>query len=158
MITLPATPRDVDYVLGHLSDQHRSEHDAMGLSREEVAQTMERLMASGFVETMYLKGNPAFVFGVDKDEGTVTTWFIATHDYFNAGLPVIRHAKRYLKNIRARFGVNVIAVKRKIPSASKKSEEEIVNVSPKAEDTIKKGDILVVLGPNENIEKLKKKQ
>ncbi|NQU95672.1 MAG: TrkA family potassium uptake protein [Candidatus Omnitrophica bacterium] len=61
-------------------------------------------------------------------------------------------------DVRARFGVNVIAVKRKIPSASKKSEEEIVNVSPKAEDTIKKGDILVVLGPNENIEKLKKKQ
>lgn len=61
-------------------------------------------------------------------------------------------------DVRAKFGVNVIAVKRKIPSASKKGEEEIVNVSPKAEDTITKGDILVVLGPNENIEKLKKKQ
>ena len=60
-------------------------------------------------------------------------------------------------NVRAKFGVNVIAVKRRIPSASKKEEEEIVNVAPKAEDVIKKGDILVVLGSNENIEKLKKK-
>lgn len=61
-------------------------------------------------------------------------------------------------DVRAKYGVNVIAVKRRIPSASKKGEEEIVNVSPKAEDIIKKGDILVVLGENENIEKLKKEQ
>jgi len=60
-------------------------------------------------------------------------------------------------DVRAKFGVNVIAVKQKIPSASKKEEEEIVNVSPKAEDIIKKGDILIVLGSNENIEKLKQK-
>jgi len=60
-------------------------------------------------------------------------------------------------DIRAKFGVTVIAVKRKIPSASKKEEEEIINVSPKAEDIIKKGDILVVLGSNENIDKLKQK-
>lgn len=58
-------------------------------------------------------------------------------------------------DVRAKFGVNVIALKRKIPSASKKEEEEIVNVSPQAEDIIKKGDILVVLGTNENIEKIK---
>jgi trk system potassium uptake protein TrkA len=60
-------------------------------------------------------------------------------------------------NVRAKFGVNVIAIKRKIPSATKKEEEEIVNVSPQAEDIIKKGDVLVVLGPNENVEKLKKR-
>ena len=60
-------------------------------------------------------------------------------------------------DIRAKFGVTVIAVKRRIPSASKKEEEEIINVSPKAEDIIKKGDILVVLGSNENIDKLKQK-
>ena len=60
-------------------------------------------------------------------------------------------------DVRAKFGVTVIAVKRKIPSASKKEEEEIINVSPKAEDIIKKGDIIVVLGTNENIDQLKKK-
>jgi len=60
-------------------------------------------------------------------------------------------------DVRAKYGVTVIAVKRKIPSASKNKEEEIVNVSPQAEDVVKKGDILVVLGSNENIEKLQKK-
>lgn len=60
-------------------------------------------------------------------------------------------------DIRAKFGVTVIAVKRKIPSASKKEEEEIVNISPKAEDLIKKGDILVVLGSNQNIDDLQKR-
>ena len=60
-------------------------------------------------------------------------------------------------DVRAKFGVNVIAVKRRIPSASKKTEEEIVNVSPQADDVVKKGDVLVVLGPNENVEKLKKR-
>ena len=60
-------------------------------------------------------------------------------------------------DVRAKFGVTVIAMKRKIPSASKKEEEEIVNVSPQAGDIIKKGDILVVLGPNKNIEQLKKR-
>ena len=58
-------------------------------------------------------------------------------------------------DIRAKYGVNVIALKRRIPSASKKEEEEIVDVSPKAEDVINKGDILVILGSNENIGKLK---
>jgi len=60
-------------------------------------------------------------------------------------------------DVRVKYGVNVIAVKRRIPSASRAGEEEIVNVAPKAEDVIKKGDILVVLGPNECIDKIKKK-
>lgn len=60
-------------------------------------------------------------------------------------------------DVRAKFGVNVIAIKRTIPSASKEGGEEIVNVAPKAEDVIKKGDVLVVLGTNENIEKVKTK-
>ena len=60
-------------------------------------------------------------------------------------------------DVRAKFGVTVIAVKRKIPAASKKEEEEIVNVSPNAEDVINKGDILVVIGSNESIEALQKK-
>jgi len=60
-------------------------------------------------------------------------------------------------DVRAKFGVNVIAVKRHIPSVSKKEDEEIVNISPQAEDIIKKGDILVVLGSNEYIDKLKRK-
>ena len=58
-------------------------------------------------------------------------------------------------DVRAKYGVNVIAVKKKIPSASKNTEDEIINVCPTAQDKIRKGDVLVVLGTNESIEKLK---
>lgn len=67
----------------------------------------------------------------------------------------IGHSLREI-DVRAKFGLNVIALKRNIPSASAKGEEEIVNVAPKAEDVIKKGDILVVIGSNASIEKLKR--
>lgn len=86
---------------------------------------------------------------IELSEESSIVELIAPKDFIGKNLREI--------DVRARFGVNVIALKRRIPSASKKEEEEIVNVAPKAEDIIKKGDILVVLGANENIEKLKKK-
>ncbi len=60
--------------------------------------------------------------------------------------------------IRKDFGVNVIAIKKpaKHNSDGEKTHPEEVNVAPKAEDVITKGDVLVVFGGNENIEKLKK--
>lgn len=47
-------------------------------------------------------------------------------------------------NLRPRFGVNVVAIK---------SDEEL-NVSPRAEDVIKAGDILIVIGKTEGVLKL----
>jgi trk system potassium uptake protein len=47
-------------------------------------------------------------------------------------------------NLRPRFGINVVAIKR----------GEELNVSPKAEDTILAGDVLVVIGGNEGIQSL----
>jgi len=64
-------------------------------------------------------------------------------------------------DVRAKHGVNVIAIKRKVSIVTKdgkKSVEERIDVSPKANDTISKEDILVVLGENKNIEKLKAKK
>jgi len=63
-------------------------------------------------------------------------------------------------DIRAKYGVNVIAIKRKVPVVAKdgkKRVEQRINVSPTADDNIHKDDILVVLGENTNIDKLKKK-
>jgi len=51
-------------------------------------------------------------------------------------------------NIRARHGLNVIAVKH---------EGGEVDISPQAEHLIKKGDLLVVIGQNADIDKVKKK-
>ena len=63
-------------------------------------------------------------------------------------------------DIRAKFGVNVIAIKKKIKAATEgeEAEEEEVNVTPQADDVIVKDDILVVFGTNEKIDQLKSKK
>ena len=48
--------------------------------------------------------------------------------------------------MRTRYGLNVVAIKR--------CNE--LKVSPNADDMIKKGDVLVVVGQNRDIEKLEK--
>lgn len=49
-------------------------------------------------------------------------------------------------NLRARFGINVLAIKR----------NKRLLVAPGADDLIEKGDILVVVGMNENIDRLER--
>jgi trk system potassium uptake protein TrkA len=64
-------------------------------------------------------------------------------------------------NIRAKYGVNVIAIKRNVPIVTKDGKKEFeqrMDVSPKADDIIYKDDVLVVLGENKNIEKLQAKK
>jgi len=60
---------------------------------------------------------------------------------------------------RARYGVNVIAVKKKNVHRINGDEQtnETTNVNPQADYTIVKNDILVVFGENEKIEELKHK-
>jgi trk system potassium uptake protein TrkA len=49
-------------------------------------------------------------------------------------------------DLRTKFGVNVMAIKR----------GENLNVTPGAGDRVLEGDILVVMGQNENLDDLKK--
>lgn len=60
-------------------------------------------------------------------------------------------------NIRAKYGVNVIAIKKKIKVKKNKEqvEEEQINVTPNAEDVLAPGDILVIFGENDKIENFK---
>lgn len=50
-------------------------------------------------------------------------------------------------DFRARFGVNIMAIK---------TGEEF-NIAPRAEDSIKKGDVLVIIGHNDDIKRLEEK-
>ncbi|MBN2380302.1 TrkA family potassium uptake protein [candidate division WOR-3 bacterium] len=62
-------------------------------------------------------------------------------------------------HLRKRFGVNVIAIKSKVAVVNKKGMpdiEERVNIAPGPDDEIAEGDILVVLGRDKEIRKLKK--
>jgi trk system potassium uptake protein TrkA len=61
-------------------------------------------------------------------------------------------------DIRATYGINVIAIKRKRPKISKEGESEFEEefiLGPVADEEIVHGDLLVLLGPDEQIEKLK---
>jgi len=57
--------------------------------------------------------------------------------------------------IRTLFGVNVIAVRKKVARVVKGmvKTEEIFNVSPSPEDVLEKGDILVIVGREEDLER-----
>jgi trk system potassium uptake protein TrkA len=61
--------------------------------------------------------------------------------------------------LRERYGVSVIAIKRKIPvmdEAGKTDFHEEVNLSPGAEDEIQEGDVVVLLGPYEGLAKVQR--
>ena len=63
-------------------------------------------------------------------------------------------------DIRAQYGVNVIALKRKVKSLSQDGnaqDEDKVIVTPKADEIIRVNDVLLIIGTNDNIENLKKK-
>jgi trk system potassium uptake protein TrkA len=62
-------------------------------------------------------------------------------------------------DIRAKYGGNIITIKKKVPHLTKTGETdfvETINIAPQAEDKIEKGDHLVVIGKDQNLTKLKK--
>jgi trk system potassium uptake protein len=61
-------------------------------------------------------------------------------------------------NVRAKYGVNVIAIKSKIPSINEAGDTEIkdeINIAPIAGDEIRGGDTLVIVGTAKDIAKLR---
>ena len=52
-------------------------------------------------------------------------------------------------NLRVKYGVTVVAMRNR--------NEEGINVSPKADTKIKEGDILIVIGSNDDLKKLERK-
>ena len=62
-------------------------------------------------------------------------------------------------DIRAKYGVNIITIKKKVPHLTKTGETdfvETVNIAPKADDKIEEGDHLVVIGKDKNLTQLKR--
>jgi len=61
-------------------------------------------------------------------------------------------------DIRAKYGVNVIAIKRKAPFVTDSGEsdfKEEVNIAPGPEEELNEGDRIIVIGKENDIEKLK---
>jgi trk system potassium uptake protein TrkA len=60
-------------------------------------------------------------------------------------------------NFRQRFGVNIIAIQKRLPvvtAEGRNSFQILINDLPKPTDVIEDNDVLVVVGSDENIEKL----
>ena len=60
-------------------------------------------------------------------------------------------------NFRQQFGVNIIAIQKRIPILTpegKNSFQVLINDLPKPSDVIEENDVLVVVGSDENIERL----
>jgi len=61
-------------------------------------------------------------------------------------------------NVRAKHGVNIIAIKRKLPYLTETGEsdfKEEILITPGADEEIVEGDVLVVIGPNKKIDNLR---
>lgn len=59
---------------------------------------------------------------------------------------------------RANYGATVIAIKKKVPFLTDSGEsdfKEDINIAPAADDEVSEGDILIVIGKNEDLERLK---
>jgi len=60
-------------------------------------------------------------------------------------------------DLRAKYGLNVIAIKKQTTDkVLAKYKKEEIDISPTPERIIKKDDVMVVIGSNKNIEKVKK--
>ncbi|MEN3045969.1 MAG: TrkA family potassium uptake protein [Candidatus Hydrothermales bacterium] len=74
-----------------------------------------------------------------------------------ASLPIFSNKKLSELEFRSKFGVNVIAIKRKIPEVNERGQtvirDEII-VGPGGDEEIKDGDILFVLGEKEKVKNL----
>jgi trk system potassium uptake protein len=67
--------------------------------------------------------------------------------------PHLVHKTLKESQLRSRYGVNLIAVKRKVTTA-KGIVKEAWNVNPLPSDIMEEGDILVLIGLNEDLDKL----
>ncbi|MEN3044085.1 MAG: TrkA family potassium uptake protein [Candidatus Hydrothermales bacterium] len=74
-----------------------------------------------------------------------------------ASLPIFSNKKLSELEFRSKFGVNIIAIKRKIPEVNERGKtiikDEII-IGPGGDEEIKDGDILFVLGEKEKVENL----
>lgn len=63
-------------------------------------------------------------------------------------------------NVRSRYGVDIVALRRQAPQLDKNGESELkdtIIIAPRASEVLGENDILVIIGEEKNIEKFKSK-
>lgn len=83
-----------------------------------------------------------------------------THSVIEIASPKVFFGKTLKElGLRERFGVSLIAIKKKVPIVTEKGTpdfKEEVNIAPGAEDEIAEGDILILLGRYEDLARIEK--
>jgi trk system potassium uptake protein TrkA len=61
-------------------------------------------------------------------------------------------------SIRTTYGINVIAIKRRVTKLVRGEWQNVeeMNVNPDAEDILQKGDVMVIVGKEEDLDRLSK--
>lgn len=104
----PATIDDVWFILIHAHRWHLEEISKAGLSHRQFLYKAEEWLRRNGGETLYIDGRPACVVMYDGNY----TAFLATEDYYKGGLPVIRHAQRYWRDVAAKREVRSLVYDR----------------------------------------------
>ncbi len=97
--------------------------------------------------------SPTVIEHIELSEDSSIAEVIPPSEYLNKSLRDI--------DIRKKYGLNIIAIKKKLKIVTKGGdvkEEQKINVAPEPGDTIREGDILIVVGTNEHIEEFKKRR
>lgn len=97
--------------------------------------------------------SPTVIEHIELSEDSSIAELIPPSEYINKSLRDI--------DIRKRYGLNIIAIKKKMKIVTKEGEvkeEQKINVAPEPGDTIREDDILIVVGTNEHIEEFKKRR
>jgi len=130
-----------------VSEDHRKVLQKVGATRVVAPEKdMGVRVANGLV-------SPTVIEHIELSEDSSIAELIPPSEYINKSLRDI--------DIRKRYGLNIIAIKKKMKIVTKEGdvkEEQKINVAPEPEDTIRGDDILIVLGTNEHIEEFKKRR
>jgi len=97
--------------------------------------------------------SPTVIEHIELSEDSSIVELIPPTEYINKSLKDI--------DIRKRYGLNIIAIKKKMKIVTKEGEvkeEHKINVAPEPGDMIRDKDMLIVVGTNEHIEAFKKRR
>ncbi len=129
-----------------LTDDHKKVLEKIGATRIVMP---ERDMGQRVGNTLV---TPQVLDHIDLSEDSSIVEIVSPPDFVGKSLKEL--------DVRAKYGVNVIAIKRKVKAISTRGEtkdEEKIKVTPEANEMIRDKDVLVIIGPNDKIERLKRK-
>ena len=135
-----------DIIAKAVTEEHKKVLQRVGATKVVAPERdMGARLANGLV-------SPEIVEHIDLSEDSSIVELIPPKEFVDKNLKEL--------DVRKKYNLNVIAVKRKIRIVNKNGEaveESKINISPEPGDVIRKGDLLIVVGTNAKIEEFKKR-